>query len=152
MKLILFNPSHKVAIENYQLDDLIFSNLPQTMIANHKTHYHPILCFKAEKLVCFFILDEGEDRARYSTNPKSLLLRAFSTDSREVRKGYAYQSLQLLPSFIKTHFPLIDEVLLGVNERNDPAANLYLKAGFIDTKRKYLGPKGYQRIFSLSLS
>lgn len=151
MKLTILNPSHKAAIQNYQLDDLTFSSLPETVITNRQAQFNPILGMIAEKLVCFFVLDEGEDRERYSTNPNSLLLRAFSTDSREVRKGYALQSLQLLPDFIKAHFPHIDEVLLGVNERNKPAANLYLKAGFIDTSRKYLGPKGYQRIFSLSL-
>lgn len=152
MKLVILQPSHEALIQNYQLDNLTFSSLPETVIMNRQAHYNPILGMVEGKLVCFFILDEGEDRQYYSQNPNSLLLRAFSTDSREVRKGYARQSLQLLPDFIKVHFPHINEVVLGVNERNEPAAKLYLKAGFIDTKRKYLGPKGYQRIFSLSLS
>jgi RimJ/RimL family protein N-acetyltransferase len=78
------------------------------------------------------------------------LIRSFSTDSRETRKGYATKSLRALIPFIKSNFEGVEEVVLGVNEKNPNAYQMYLKAGFTDTKKKYLGPRGYQHVLKIS--
>ena len=104
-----------------------------------------------DKIVCFFVLDSGTDKFKYSDNSRSLLLRAFSTDSRETRKGYARQSLLLLPKFLKTNYPTYNEIVLGVNEYNQVVTYLYANLNFVDTKTRFLGKKGYQKIMSFKV-
>ena len=115
------------------------------------SRYRPILGIEKDKIVCFFVLDSENDKFKYSDNSRSLLLRAFSTDSRETRKGYARQSLLLLPKFLKTNYPTYNEIVLGVNEYNQVATYLYANLNFVDTKTRFLGKKGYQKIMSLKV-
>ncbi|MBO0420023.1 GNAT family N-acetyltransferase [Vagococcus fluvialis] len=151
MHLVFYNEDFLKEIKAYQLDDASFTGIPSEVIEeNHlQENYYPILCFEEERLVCFFSLDGSENKTIYSSNEKSLLIRAFSTDSRETRKGYATKSLRALIPFIKSNFDDIEEVVLGVNEKNPNAYQMYLKAGFIDTKKKHLGPRGYQHILKI---
>ncbi|MFG6147424.1 GNAT family N-acetyltransferase [Halobacillus sp. B23F22_1] len=66
-------------------------------------------------------------------------------------KGIATQGLKLLPAFVKEALQDVDEIVLGVNERNVPARNLYLKTGFVDKNQIYNGPKGPQHILHLKV-
>ncbi len=70
------------------------------------------------KLVTFFVLHEKEGVTPYSSNEQALLIRSFSTDFYEQGKGYAKTALQLLPDFVRKHFPSINELVLGVNVPN----------------------------------
>ncbi|MFW3589272.1 GNAT family N-acetyltransferase [Vagococcus fluvialis] len=151
MHLVFYNEDFLKEIKAYQLDDASFTGIPSEVIKeNHlKENYYPILCFEEDRLVCFFSLDGSENKDVYTSNEKSLLIRSFSTDSRETRKGYATKSLRVLIPFIKSNFEGVEEVVLGVNEKNPNAYQLYLKAGFIDTKKKHLGPRGYQHILKI---
>lgn len=93
-----------------------------------------------------FFLDEGSDKFKYTEENDSLLLRAFSTDSKYLRKGYATKTIELLAQFVKKEFPEVKQVVLGVNGKNLSAISLYLKTGFKDLGVKYLGKKGYQKV------
>ncbi|MBO0442052.1 GNAT family N-acetyltransferase [Vagococcus fluvialis] len=152
MHLVFYNEDFLKEIETYQLDDASFTGIPSEVIKeNHlKENYHPILCFEKERLVCFFSLDGSASKLDYTSNEKSLLIRSFSTDSRETRKGYATSSLKALIPFIKSNFEGVEEVVLGVNEKNPNAYQMYLKAGFTDTKKRFLGPRGYQNILQIN--
>lgn len=121
------------------------------ILANKQESYSPILCIEHNQLVCFFVLDSGDDRVLYTNNRDSLLLRGFSTDSHHTKKGYATTALKHLPVFVRTHFPNITHVYLGVNVKNELAGHLYEKVGFVDTKRIFEGPKGSQRILKLTI-
>ncbi|WP_270313266.1 GNAT family N-acetyltransferase [Vagococcus fluvialis] len=151
MHLVFYNEDFLKEIKAYQLDDASFTGIPSEVIKeNHlKENYYPILCFEEDRLVCFFSLDGSGNKNVYTSNEKSLLIRSFSTDSRETRKGYATKSLRALIPFIKSNFEDVEEVVLGVNEKNPNAYQMYLKAGFIDTKKKHLGPRGYQHILKI---
>lgn len=52
----------------------------------------------------------------------------------------------LLTDYSKELNQLCDEIVFGVNEGNVEAYNLYLKCGFIDTGRKYLGSRNGPKI------
>lgn len=151
MHLVSYTEELWKDIEAYQLDDASYTGIPKEIILANKDKedFYPILCFKEDRLVCFFALDGSSDREVYTTNEKSFLIRAFSTDSREVRKGYATQSLTELVVFLNNNFAGINEIVLGVNEKNPNAYKMYLKAGFIDTEKKHLGPRGYQHVMQL---
>ncbi|WP_200830397.1 GNAT family N-acetyltransferase [Listeria monocytogenes] len=151
MELSLWNPSFQDSIENYFLEDLTYTALPKDVLQNKPENYFPVLCFEKKQLVCFFVLDQGKDKFKYTKNVNSLLLRAFSTNSDKTRKGYATLALKQLPSFTKIHFPLVTNIILGVNEKNQPAIHLYEKTGFKNTNRTFLGPKGPQKILVLPI-
>ncbi|MCJ1974383.1 acetyltransferase [Lactococcus piscium] len=153
MELRFYDASYQQEVEAYQLFDLSFTALPNTClkVSQKRVDYRPILGIENDKIVCFFVLDSGNDKFKYSINSNSLLLRAFSTDSRETRKGYARQSLLLLPKFLETNYPTYDEIVLGVNEHNQVATYLYANLNFVDTKTRFLGKKGYQKIMSLKV-
>lgn len=57
----------------------------------------------------------------------------------------------LLEEFVKRYFPIKNEVVLAVNERNIPAQNLYAKVGFQDKGFRRMGPIGQQIIMHLSI-
>ncbi|KAA8446627.1 GNAT family N-acetyltransferase [Weissella paramesenteroides] len=153
MKLIQYSEPYAQQIANYVLKNDYYSRHPQTAIklAKKSKDSFPVLSFSNDTLVSFFTLDTGTEKANYTKQENTILLKSFSTDSRYTGKGFASKTLNALPDFMKKTFPKIKSVILGVNQNNLPAINLYKKCGFQDTGRKYLGEKGYQLIFVLPL-
>lgn len=151
MRLVHYDPSFQGDIENYYVEDLSYTGLPKDILENAKETFFPVLCFEKNQLVCFFVLDSGEDKFKYTEDKNSLLLRAFSTDSRQTRKGYATAALNQLPSFMRAYFPAVANIYLGVNKKNEVAINMYEKVGFGDTHRTFNGPKGIQKILTLKV-
>ena len=149
MKLIPYNQSFQSNIENYYLKDLSYTALPKEILEDLPETFLPVLCFDKEKLVCFFILDSGKDKFKYTNDTDSLLLRSFSTDYFQTKKGFATSALKKLPTFTKRTFPTVNSIYLGVNIKNEVAIRLYKKVGFKDTKRTFNGPKGIQKVFIL---
>ncbi len=155
MNLLAYKESFQPLIEQYQLseDQLEFTGTPLECIklAKEERDRHCILAIEEEELVTFFVLHENEGPKSYSDNPTAILLRAFSTDFKYQGKGYAKQSLILLPDFVRAHFPHITDIVLGVNLRNTAAQALYKKCGFIDEGRRMMGKRGEQIIMSYYL-
>jgi len=142
----------KVTVE-YSLpsDQLEFTGLPQDIIErdakNPKKH---LIVIKArDEVAGFFELDESDDRKSYSNNPKALLLRGYSVNPKYQGRGIATGSIYALPDFIRKEFPDFNEVVLGVNARNLAAQRVYQKAGFEDTGRRLMRPKGEQIVMCL---
>ncbi|OFI46208.1 hypothetical protein BG262_04120 [Floricoccus penangensis] len=149
MKLKLYDDSDFFKVSDYFLKDAYYTAHPidtiKISVDNRK--YHPVLSLDSDdNLVCFFVLDEGSDKFKYTEENDSLLLRAFSTDSKYLRKGYATKTIESLAEFVKKEFPEVKQVVLGVNEKNLSAISLYLKTEFKDSGVKYLGKKGYQKV------
>lgn len=90
----------------------------------------------------FFVLHGWEGVKAYSNNREAILLRTYSVNSAYQGKGIASTSIQLLPSFVKEHFPNKTEIILAVNRRNEKALHVYLKNGFIDKGVRVMGRKG----------
>lgn len=153
MKLIEYTAKYKGYLNNYYLADDTFSKSPQeSLLQTHRgSELHRILALNHDDLVTFFVLDEGRDKYDYTDRTDSILLRSFSTDSRYARKGFALQALKELPAFVQEKFPHIKTIILGVNQENTKAIQLYKKGGFYDTGRKYSGRKGWQLIFELPI-
>lgn len=136
MRLKFYDETDYLFIEQYTLleEQLRFTMSPKSSIelAKSDTSRHPVLAMKEEKLVTFFVLHEKEGVKPYSENDRAILIRAFSTDVHEQGKGYAKEALQLLPAFVQQHFPIMNELVLGVNFPNIAAQRLYKKCGFLD--------------------
>lgn len=149
MKLKLYEDSDFLKVSDYFLKDAYYTAHPMDTlkISVNNKKYHPVLSIDSDdNLVCFFVLDEGSDIFKYTEENDSLLLRAFSTDSKYLRKGYATKTIESLSQFVKKEFPEIKQVVLGVNEKNLSAISLYLKTGFKDSGDRFLGKKGYQKV------
>jgi ribosomal protein S18 acetylase RimI-like enzyme len=153
--LALYNQSYERYLSDFHLpeDQLQFTSLPLD-----KIHYptiskdtRHIVILSDDAPVGYFALEKGEKLRKYSTNPKARLLTSFSIDERHQGQGMAKEGLNQLPNFIREHLPDTDEVILGVNKRNQAAISLYLKTGFTDEDEVYVGPKGPQHVFHLKV-
>lgn len=143
MRLKFYETCDESLIERYAIttEQLSFTKSPKESIelAKLDRNRHAILVLAEDKLVSFFVLHEKDGVIPYSTNEAALLIRSFSTDYHEQGKGYAKAALQLLPEFVQTHFPHINELVLGVNIPNKSAQALYTKCGFVDEGRQVTG-------------
>ena len=143
MRLKFYETCDAPLIERYAIttEQLSFTKSPKESIelAKLDRNRHAILVLAEDKLVSFFVLHEKDGVIPYSTNEAALLIRSFSTDYHEQGKGYAKAALQLLPEFVQTHFPHINELVLGVNVPNKSAQALYTKCGFVDEGRQVTG-------------
>ena len=153
MELKFYNASDQPLIDSYQLVDsqLQFTGHAQECVQLASETRTPVLAIVEGKLVTYFDLHREEGVEPYSNNPNAILVRAFSTDVREQGKGYAKQALKLLPSFVRQHFPYINEIVLAVNIGNEAAQALYKKVGFIDYGERRQGKKGELTVMSYSL-
>lgn len=155
IRLEFYKTEYDEGLRSYYLPDeqLQFSALPGEVLtsAAGDPHRYPVVIVADTGPVGFFVLYDGEETVLYSDNPHTIALRAFSVNHSEQGKGYAKQGLLLLPDFARKEFPLARIIGLGVNKKNIPARNLYLKCGFEDHGRTKIGPLGPQHILTLPL-
>ena len=134
-------------------DQLEFTGLPQDIIKRDAENpdKHLVIIKARNEVAGFFELDESDDRKKYSDNPKALLLRGYSVNPKFQGRGIATGSIYALPDFIRREYPSFNEVMVGVNARNIPAQRVFRKAGFEDTGRKVMRPKGEQIVMSMRI-
>ncbi|MGE7809511.1 GNAT family N-acetyltransferase [Lysinibacillus capsici] len=152
MQLMFYEDKAQNLVEQYTLteEQLCYTKSPKDSIALAKqdNSRHAILAMDGNKLVTFLVLHEKEGVTPYSSNEQALLIRSFSTDFYEQGKGYAKTALQLLPDFVRKHFPYINELVLGVNVSNRAAQELYKRCGFVDEGRQAMGLRDELKVMS----
>lgn len=146
MELVKYNAQYDNLINDYYLPEkqVYYSAMPAEAveISKNNNDRHTILGMDDGELVTFFILHENEAVKPYSDNPNDILLRSFSTNFKHQGKGYARETLELLPQFMKGNLPYIEAVVLGVNVKNTAAQALYKKCGYVDEGNCVMGSKG----------
>lgn len=154
--LRLYQQRDREYLERFELPEgqIEFSALPTDVLeqAIQDDERYPVVIMYEEKLVGFFILQEGSNIASFTTNANAMLLQSFSVDYRHQGQGIAKRAMIQLPEFMKSQFPGRNEVVLGVNKRNKAAQAVYLAAGFRDGGRLIDGPIGPQHIYHLALA
>ena len=116
--LIPLSTTHQDEL-SYVLDDeqMQFTALPQDWLNDERADAYKVVILDDElhRVVGFFVLDFGQDKYRYTDNPKAVLLRSMSINPAYQGKGYAKNSLNFkyLQEFCKTYIPLCDEIVLG---------------------------------------
>ena len=150
MKVRFYRSSDREALQAYQLTDLRFTSHPSQAVADLENRY-AILGLEEDQIVTFLILDAGEEKYTYGSQPDSLLLRNFSTDKAFQMRGYGSETLKLLPDFIREHLPMYKSIILGVNERNQVASYLYRENGFSKQPQRILGPAGWREVYELKI-
>ena len=121
-------------------------------ISSLKSHEHPYLIISDGNVVGFFVLDFLYTETYGFGDAKALGIRALFVDHHFQGKGIATKALNLLPSYVVTHYPDFEVLQLTVNCRNTFAYSCYCKCGFEDTGNLYLGgPFGPQHIMQRNI-
>lgn len=156
VRLTLYEQKYREGLLAFQLppEQAEFTGLPEETLeeALYNDGKYPVVVLADEMPVGFFILHTGPGIASfYSDWSEVVLLRAFLIDHARQGQGLAKDAMALLPGFVRFHCPAARQVVLAVNERNLPAGNLYLRAGFQDLGLRRSGVKGMQRILQFPL-
>lgn len=112
---------------------------------------YPVIIFYNGVPAGFFVLHGWEGVKEYWGNRDAILLRGYSVNTSFQGRGIAQKSLELLPAFVKEHFPERNEIILSVNYGNELAQHVYKKCGFVDKGVRTMGSKGELFIFHLEL-
>jgi RimJ/RimL family protein N-acetyltransferase len=156
VRLDFYHSNFEKFIETYHLteEQLRFTAHPKDALQKCKVEESrfPIMILLNEELAGFFVLHGWDGVKEFNNNKNALLLRAYSINSSAQGKGVAKESLRLLPSFVKQHFPGVDEIILAVNHQNFAAQHVYKCSGFIDTGGRAMGRSGEMFIFHQDLS
>lgn len=155
VSLVFYKPEYKVMLSNYNLskEQQRFTALPvdALQICEYESDRHPIVIFYGNQPAGFFVLHGWEGVKAFSENKKAILLRAYSINAEFQGKGIASQSIRLLNSFVKEHFPEVNEVILAVNHGNIVAQTVYKKGGFVDKGIRAMGREGEMFIYHLDV-
>ena len=125
-------------LENYTIESDTYIIKPMDALTEslHETGKHPMLIIEGNDLVGFFILQFGIGVSRYTDNPKAVLFKAHSIDLKYQSQGYAKRSLELLPNYIREHYPEVDEIVLSVAVDNISSQMLYVRSGFLNSQKR----------------
>lgn len=134
--------SHYSALPKQALERIEERNLNDDFFA------YPVTIFDDERIVGFFVLDFGEDKFEFTTQPDSVLLRSLSINPEFQGKSIGKTMMILLDQFVKEHFHDCKEIVLSVNERNTSALEIYLKTGYNLTGQTKEGRSGPQLVMS----
>lgn len=152
--LDFYRPEHKSKLD-YRLSEvqLAYTSLPLDAIkkCEEETGRIPIVIFFNGEPAGFFVLHGWGGVKVYSENKRNILVRGYSINPHFQGKGIAKASLSALDSFVQTHFPDKNEIILAVNHGNKAAQHVYKKGGFVDKGKRVMGRKGEQFILHKEL-
>jgi RimJ/RimL family protein N-acetyltransferase len=144
--LDFYKEKYKSKLSDYHLSDeqIRYTALPLDAIlkCEKENERYPIVILYKGEPAGFFVLHGWEGVRAYSENKDAILIRAYSVNSTFQGKGIAMESLLILDSFVKKHFPSKKEIILAVNHKNTVAQHLYKKGGFRDKGKRMMGRKG----------
>ncbi|MFS0644394.1 GNAT family N-acetyltransferase [Siminovitchia sp. 179-K 8D1 HS] len=153
--LDFYKKDYYTKLSEYELSEeqSVYASLPLKGISECEKDpgKYPIVILYHREPAGFLILDEGEGVRAYSTNKDAILIRSYSVNKEFQGKGIAIESLRMLDSFVKKHFPSKKEIILAVNHKNIVAQHVYKRSGFIDKGMRVMGKKGELLVFHKSL-
>lgn len=104
----------------------------------------PVTIFENDVPVGFFVLDFGKDKLDLTDNENSVLLRSLSVNPQLQGKGIGKAAMFEVGNFVRNRFHNCDEIVLAVNQKNESAYHIYLKAGYIYDGKTRIGRSGPQ--------
>jgi RimJ/RimL family protein N-acetyltransferase len=155
VSLDFYKEEYKSKLSDYHLSEeqTRYASLPLNAILKcekDKTRNPIVILYNGEP-AGFFVLHGWEGVMAYSDNKDAILIRGYSVHSTFQGKGIARESLLVLESFVKKHFPSKKEIILAVNHKNTVAQHVYMRGGFIDKGIRVMGRKGELLIFHKEL-
>lgn len=104
----------------------------------------PVTILDDDMAVGFFVLDFGEDKFELTDNKEAVLVRSLSVNPEIQARGIGKTAMMQLDDFVKEKFENCNEIVLAVNQKNDSAYHIYLKAGYIYDGKTRIGRSGPQ--------
>ncbi|MFP3833484.1 GNAT family N-acetyltransferase [Chryseobacterium sp. SIMBA_028] len=104
----------------------------------------PITILEDETPVGFFVLDFGNDKFELTDNENSVLVRSLSVNPEMQGKGVGKRAMMQVDTFVRAYFKDCNEIVLAVNQKNELAYHIYLKAGYIYDGKTRIGRSGPQ--------
>ncbi|MGU3373445.1 GNAT family N-acetyltransferase [Chryseobacterium sp. M5A1_1a] len=104
----------------------------------------PITILEDEVPVGFFVLDFGMDKFELTDNKDAVLIRSLSVNPELQGKGVGKIAMMKVDDFVREHFKDCNEIVLAVNQKNEQAYHIYLKAGYIYDGKTRIGRSGPQ--------
>ena len=148
--LKFYDDSYYGELKEYVLtkEDEHFSSMPLDALKSceNNDEKNMVLMIQRRQVAGVFILQSGKVVEKYTDNPDALVMFSYSVDSNKQGRGVATDSFRKLDAFVNENYEGINEVVLGVNVRNEAAQYVYRKGGFKNTERSFVGPVGRQKI------
>lgn len=150
VSLEFFKSDEHLSGVSYSLDEnqLRFTASPNQALENiEKRDDHdayPITILENFVPVGFFVLDFGKDKFELTDNENSVLVRSLSVNPDVQGKGIGKAAMIQVDDFVRKNFKHCDEIVLAVNQKNDSAYHIYLKAGYIYDGKTRIGRSGPQ--------
>ena len=102
------------------------------------------------EVVGFFVLREGLRRPPWAP-PGTVSLHNFRVRPGFQGKGVGRRCISLLEEWFVRERPVQPQLMLAVNERNQPAIEAYRKIGFVDTGQRFVEEPAAKLIFAKPL-
>jgi len=151
IRLTPYEPKYDIALADFTLNNeqVRFTAFPVEVLEEAIQHVDrfPVVIVRDDMPVGFFVLHRHSEYAAAIQSPDAILIRALSVSSEHQGKGYALAAMKALPAFVHQFHPMMNAIILAVNEQNIPAQRLYLKAGYTDTGARFMGTHGMQFIY-----
>lgn len=150
VRLEFFKPEEHFPGISYSLDEsqLRFTasanQALQTIEARDDDNAFPITILENNIPAGFFVLDFGKDKFELTDNTNSVLIRSLSVNPEMQGRGIGKIAMTLVEDFVRENFKNCDEIVLAVNQKNDSAYHIYLKAGYIYDGKTRIGRSGPQ--------
>lgn len=134
----------KLSVYHLSEEQIRYTSLPLNAIlkCEKENDRYPIVILYNGEPAGFFVLHGWEGVKAYSKNKDAILIRGYSVNSAFQGKGIANESLLVLDTFVKKHFPSKKEIILAVNHKNTVAQHVYKKGGYRDKGIRVMGRKG----------
>lgn len=116
----------------------------QSIEAREDDDAFPVTIFDEGKPVGFFVLDFGKDKLELTDNARSALIRSLSVNPQMQGRGIGKTAMLKLDGFVRENFKDCEELVLAVNQQNESAYHIYLKAGYIYDGKTRIGRSGPQ--------
>lgn len=148
--LEFFKPEEHLSGVSYRLDEnqLRFTASANQALQSIKVRddhdAYPITILENHVPAGFFVLDFGKDKLELTENENSVLVRSLSVNPEMQGKGIGKAAMMQVDDFVKKNFKDCDEIVLAVNQKNDSAYHIYLKAGYIYDGKTRIGRSGPQ--------
>ncbi|MGE8554064.1 MAG: GNAT family N-acetyltransferase [Chryseobacterium jejuense] len=150
VSLEFFNSNEHLSGVSYSLDEnqLRFTASANQALQNIEKRddndAFPITILENNVPAGFFVLDFGKDKFELTDNQNSVLVRSLSVNPEMQGKGIGKIAMMIVDDFVKENFKHCDEIVLAVNQKNDSAYHIYLKAGYIYDGKTRIGRSGPQ--------
>ncbi|MBP2618911.1 GNAT family N-acetyltransferase [Chryseobacterium jejuense] len=150
IRLEFFNPEKHLSGVSYSLDEnqLRFTASANQALQNIEERddndAFPITILENDVPAGFFVLDFGKDKFELTDNQNSVLVRSLSVNPEMQGRGIGKVAMILVDDFVNENFKHCDEIVLAVNQKNDSAYHIYLKAGYIYDGKTRIGRSGLQ--------